>query len=234
MPFPPNILAQIEDLSDESEYTPELFAWALLLKYNSTDTNKLTAQLNTFTDTVDPQDNKETFNFEILLTIFVELILNIMQLDYYSDESNVDPYIFDFSKIDLDSVIDILVDKFKMCGINLQIKTIANTKPNQHEIKTINQERYCNIIIKSNPDDQAQWLFYSGNIPGDKPYHMILNKAELGSNKKLNQIYGVCSIHNMILQISFSKINYISNPKPFDLSQAESQQESGSYDDSDW
>jgi len=177
---------------DDDTYTAESFAWKLLM--DDDDNDSLGTQLQTFAETYDEEDDPITFFYEIILTILMELIFGIMQLNNQA-EGNDDSYVPDYKKYDIDTIMPILIQKFVKLHIMIYIIEIDRDENID--------DRYCKIIFRHNQADEFFFNRYKNNIPDDKNYHMILN-GKYAKQTELNNIYSTCSLNNKMYKISFN------------------------------
>ena len=125
MSFPSHLIDEFGDL-DQDIYSPETFAWKLLL--DDTKSDKLSSMLQTFTDIKDQEDDPVSFFFEIVLTILLELIFGIMKLDHYAENSADTEFIPNY---DLDQMIPTLKQKFNELHLILFMTVIENIEDNE-------------------------------------------------------------------------------------------------------
>lgn len=197
------IAKQIAEMGNT--FTPELFAWKLLL--DDTNNNDLLNQLDTNNE--DNEDDKLTLEFEILTTIFMELLYNIIYLEQEQNQGLINKYKLTFDK--LTKIIEIIINKFQKCGINIEVSTIENINANKNNIIEILNGRYCNVILRNNECDNGLFILYANKIDPNKCYHFVLNKNRPEIND-LDDLYMTCQIDNIIYKINFNKITIHNNP----------------------
>lgn len=208
MSLPIDLTDELDQIKQE-HYTPENFAWKILI--DDTDKEVLSSQLITFTDTKDSYNDPPSFSFEIYITIFMELIFNIMKINFYTTNMNEnDGYLtkdfeYDLSQQNLDDILPLLQHKFNELHILLSISKYEENEENETYIQTLNTNKYCKIIFKQNKHDEQEWKTYSANID-DKEYHMVLSK-KYKKKSELKHIYATCSLNNLTYRISFEKLS---------------------------
>src|SRR3989338_3079930 len=119
MSLPQSLLDEIGKLDDDQIYTPETIAWRLLL--HDTGSSILTSMLETYSEGNDNEQNQDTFYFEILITIMMELIFDMMKLDFYSN--NTGDFTYDMENIDIEPVIKLVKQKFNKIHVIAHIKS---------------------------------------------------------------------------------------------------------------
>ena len=182
---------------EDNTFTPEELAWRLVL-----DENIDSAQLIAFSD-----ENTKEILFEILITIYVEMIFNHSKLKYLENQNNSDDTNFDINfdnfKIDLNKVnindlTNIFTEKFNKLKFILNVTEISKEQYNESKKK-----RYCTILLK---DSQTDYLYFELNkdhIDPEKRYHFVLNNL-YKEQKELRNIICSFSINNKCYKINFS------------------------------
>ena len=189
---------------DENNYTPEALAWKLLMDDNITISN-----LMVFSDV----NNKETV-FEVLLTIYFEMIFGHYKLMYLEANCHQENYnenyddIYDNFKLDITQVnlfklTDIFASKFNKLNFILNAREIT-----RDEYNISKNNRYCTILLKDSPFDEAYFLINKQFLDPEKRYHFVLNcfykKIE---NINLREIYCTIIINSVCYKIYFTNIN---------------------------
>jgi hypothetical protein len=208
MSIPQDLVTELNEYQNDDVYTPEIFAWKLLL--DNTKSDVLSANLQTFTDTYDEADDPITFSFEVMITIFMELVFGILKLNHYA-EGNDEEFEPDFSKHNIDDILPLLKHKFNELCYILSVEVIDDTVDNKSYIDSIMGERYCKIILRHNESDQAYFAIHDDDIDSDKDYHMILN-GRFKQTKNLNEVHATCALNNKVYKISFDVVQTISKP----------------------
>lgn len=202
--MPKKLQEKLDELDNcsESAYTPELFALKMLVNDDKRDV--LSAQLQTFTDTYDTEEDPSSFFFEIILTIFMELIFDTMMLNHYA--TSQDDFVPDFKKNKISDVLKILKHKFNELYLMLFVEMIDDVPDNKDYIEKIEADRYCKVLLRHNPKDHSYFMLYNDTIDEDKDYHMSINK-KFKKTDKLNKIHATCFLHGIIYKIYFDKAN---------------------------
>lgn len=208
MSLPDELISDLSEYSNSDVYTPEMFAWKLLL--DDTNSAVLSANLQTFTDTYDEADDPTTFTFEVLITIFMELIFGILKLNHYAEHNN-ENFEFDFTNSNLEDILPMLKHKFNELCYVLSVETIDETNENIAYVNSVIISRYCKIILRHSKLDEYYFSVHSDEIDDEKDYHMILN-GRFKKTNKLNEVYSTCSINNKTYKISFDKVPTVCHP----------------------
>lgn len=185
-----------ELISKASEYSPEIIAWQLL--FGDIDKN----DENIFA--VIPPDNEDcdvTFLYEILITIFMEMIFNLAK----TMEGNFDDYVPDYDNFDFDLFCDTINDKFSMLKYLPSIKKndLSDYSENKDELKKIYDDRYCRVVLRYNDSDDH---FENNNVDDEVYYHMKLNGLNNKEYKSISDVYSIVFLNEKIYRISFNKI----------------------------
>lgn len=184
-----------QEIIDNNTYTPKSIAWKLLM---DDDIAVLSAKLFE----INPDDLNDTdpnsYLFEILITIFMEMIFNSAILISATNDDDIESFNPDLSKFNINNFLPLIKEKFKKINILAVVNEFEN---NEHTSNKILSGRYCRIILKC--DIKSHHFFKKNNI--DENYHMILN-TDFKKSNKLNNIYATVIINNVINQIYFDKI----------------------------
>jgi hypothetical protein len=193
---------EISEHIDDTNYTPETLAWKLLFDSNI---ESFSSQLLTFTDEASKETEPMTYLFEVLITIFMEMIIGILKTNFYSDELNKDKeFNPKFNHNDFEEIIPLLKTKFDLINILLFTEKIEPTEDNKFHNSEVHKNKYCRIIMKHNKDDFSLFTIYGDRVAEDKIYHMILNSKFILTNKTLNSVYAVAIIDGITYRIYFS------------------------------
>jgi hypothetical protein len=185
---------------DEHYYTPEEFANKLLT--DNTKGKELSNHLQTFIDgyDCDNDNDQNTFLFEILITIFLELYYGLVEKN---NEHN-DDIIIDATT--MDSIETEIKEKFNSINYMVSIHKYEIDEYNTEFLKPITNKRYCKIICRHNKDDLDYFNKYIDNIDENKIYHMMLNNNYIKQNN-LKDIYSIWIYSNMYYKIFFTKFS---------------------------
>jgi len=178
--------------NDNEFYTPEQLAWKLLM--DDIDTSKV-AQLLTFREGFGTDDNPITFTYEILITIFMEMIFDLVLINHHANSDNI--FVPDFDKFDINLFLPLLEENFKKINIILNISTYDV----QDDMQYILDNRYCRVILR-HIDKQ---YFIEHEIEEELNYHMILNGLNKIHYNKLTDVYAIIIIKNNLFKIQFDK-----------------------------
>jgi hypothetical protein len=197
---------------DDNNYTPEALAWKLLM-----DDDITTSNLMIFSD----EKNKEIV-FEILLTIYLEMIFghykmqyleancnNIDNIDNIDDNDEDDNYddIYDNFKLDINKVnlftlTNVFASKFNKLNFILNVREI-----NREEYFQSKQNRYCTVLLKDSPSDEMYFTLNQKHLDPEKRYHFVLNNIyNTKENIDVRDIHCSVNINNVYYKIYFTQI----------------------------
>src|SRR5688500_9500519 len=165
--------------NDEIEvvaYTPEKIAWELLTgKFD--DSQRSIEIMSAEKD----DGNPHTFIFEILITIFMEIIFSLAKLDFHSknekgakfDATNAtSPFMAstinvvpNYQELQLDELISVASDKLEHLKYITRVETYEKSDLDQQEFKELADTRYCRVVLRN----------YENDLPPDDLYHIKLN-----------------------------------------------------------
>ncbi len=184
---------------DES-YTPEELAWKLIL-----DEQVEPRGLLMFSD-----DNSHEILFEILITIFLEMIFDHYKLQYLQDnldnqnisdqDDNFHNFKLDLNKLDLNYITTIFVEKIKKLQYLLCITEIS-----QEEYATSKTSRYCTALLKDSPSDRTYFVMNEEHLDPDKRYHFVLN-SNYKRQRDIRNIYCTLNINGKYIKIYFTNL----------------------------
>jgi hypothetical protein len=207
-----NLVEEIES-RDTKFYTPESIAWDLLVGESKDIDPEKKGKLICFIENENKEGNKEenkeeltnsdllTYNYEILITIFMELLFNMAKLNFYFENENND-FIPDYKKFNIDAFFSLIQDKFKILGFMAFVDSEKMEGDKEWLIDLINQ-RYCRVVLRYHDDDEH---FEINNVSKDVYYHMKLNGLNKKKYKKLGEIYSVVFLNDNVYKIYFEQI----------------------------
>lgn len=191
------------DIPDYENETPESLSWKLLMD----DT------LNDFGSSIIPYVDGEEYDqsiledqFQILITIYLELIFNSMKLNHVENTDETDENklseTFDprFENININDLIDFFQLKFKKIRYHLHV----------HEIDEIFDDYYCKVILKNTPKGKLHYDVNKNTIDQSKYYTFAINRNFMNIKKqniKINDYYAICDLNHMKMKIYFSPID---------------------------
>jgi len=184
--------------SQANVYTPERIAWHLLV--GEVDESLKGMEILSVDKDI---GNAHTFVFEILITIFMELLFNLSKLSHYSthDKEN-DKFVPDYTKLQIDALLSVVVDKMMLLNFIARVDTHEKTEIEPSEFKSLAEGRYCRVVLRYHDEDP----FFNQNVSDDLYYHMKLNGLlDDKKYKKLENVYSLI-ILDKIYAVSFTKI----------------------------
>jgi hypothetical protein len=191
----------------DDTFTPEELAWRLLL-----DENVNNVQLLAFSD-----ENSVEILFEILLTVYVEMIFNhykMQYLEFHAEEDEFDDefddkfddefddkfdnFKLDLSQINLAMLTDNFDEKIKKLKFILNINEIPFEKYEECKIN-----RYCTVLFKDLLRDKAFFIMNSEYLDPEKRYHFVKNsKYEIKTI--LRDIFCSFELNGKYYKVNFS------------------------------
>lgn len=189
----------IQEKMDLAEtVTPESLAMKLFSKDAGTPCSNHILPYSAKTD-----NDTCSFMFEILLTIYLEGLMNILSVIKQNNDDNDDN---NENDIDIDSKIykNITINDlrfpepwFKSIGFTINIREYTD-KININKIKSLS---YCRILLWVEQKDK----FYFLTNKVDKKYTFLLNRGYKMVNR-IEKIYAILNKDDKLYQISFEQI----------------------------
>jgi uncharacterized protein YrzB (UPF0473 family) len=191
-------MENLDTENNDKTYTPEELAWNLIM-----DEHIESSQMLAFCD-----ENTKEMLFEILITIYLEMIFNYYKLQYLENTINdendekicdeFDNFILDLSKVDINMLTGIFKEKFSKLKFILNVIEIEKK---QYEFFKIH--RYCNIMLKDSPFDNTYFLMNADYLDPIKRYHFVLNSLYTKS-EDLRNIFATVTIYGKHYKIYFN------------------------------
>ncbi len=147
-----------------------------------------------------------SFNFEILVTIYLEAFMHI--IDIKKSHENESEYLL-YENMSLDDLM-FPNEWFKSMGYSLHVKEymLDNSQTNLQFVNNVARFAYCRIILSFDKRDML--AFIERNI--SERYHFILNKTYKKTDK-IEEIYAIVNKENKAYKISFQELKIIKNDK---------------------
>jgi hypothetical protein len=193
-------------MNDNNYYTPQTIAWKL---YTDTLDQALSSVILGFSDKT--ETDPQSYMFELLLSIFCELLLIIMFMDNVElkEELNIDNFEnqlnINFDDFYMELYLPIIETKFKVLSHIINIETYDRNDENEKDyLKLISKGRYCRLILKQNYEDQN----YFKNNENSEDYSFITNENYQKKNK-LNDIFAILLLNDKMYKIYFDNITKI-------------------------
>jgi hypothetical protein len=201
-----SLIEEIES-QDSKMYTPESIAWDLLVG-ESIDPEKR-GKLIGFGPLEKEKENQElsksdifTYKYEILITIFMELLFNMAKLNHFAENEENAKFIPDYKKFNIDAFFSLIQDKFKILGFLAFVDSERMEGDKEWLVSLVN-ERYCRVVLRYYDDDDH---FEINNVAEDIYYHMKLNGLNKMKYKKLKEIYSVIFLNDKVYKIYFDEM----------------------------
>lgn len=199
---------EIQSRKESKIYTPETLAWDLLVGEIDSDTKGIDEFVN---DGDVIKSELYTDRYQILITIFMELLFGIAKLDYYANlEKNgndiTQKFIPNYKKFDLNSYVKTIEEKMEKLGFIVYVDEADPenlTQESKDELIQMINDRYCRVVLRYNDKDE---YFEVNDVPEDVYYHMILNGLNKKEFKKLDDIFSIINLNGKVYKVSFVKI----------------------------
>jgi len=225
-----NFLTQNDD---DKIVTPETLAWKLLME----DENIMDYAGILDMQVIDPSinNNNNTNNntksnshigyddmvdqFQILITIYMEMIFGMLRISHVSDvmdkngdiddcdlENTFKP---DFTNVTINDILDVFKERFKKIRIILSVREIYDTDMSNVRNFGKYSDYYCRIILKDTPEGFKYFEANRDTLNPDIRYTFVIRRDEDNKQTKLSDFYAVCALPNMKVKISFDVINIV-------------------------
>jgi len=199
-------MSNLDDFIDSNEsltselLTPESIAWKLLL---SDDLKIGNYGLQTFTDEEDTQDDPTSFLFELLLTIYFEMVFCLDLLVYLNNNPSKtqEDYTINLENVTLETLQEPFGEKFKIINYSLNVLELTN-----EEFMYLKKHCWCKIYLRDNPSDSTIFELNKDYVDPTKRYFIVRNGSYVKSDN-LSDVFGLCNIgNNKYFKISFSSL----------------------------
>jgi len=190
------LIEQLNDIDDQwmnDYHTPQTMAWKLLM---SDDIKNLSSTILSFNaDGNDDAQDPISFTFEIMITIFAEMLCSLATLMSEDDEDVR-------KKLVLSDFFETITEKLLKASVSMHINVIEKEwlENDDGYFKGMINKRYCKVILRDNPDEEI--LFEKYGVPSENMYHMLLN-PKYKKQKNLRDVEALFCVKNNIYQISF-------------------------------
>lgn len=191
-------------------YNPKTLAWHL---YNDSITETMSSQIFGFGPT--GEDDIVSWYFEIFLSVFLELMFNIMITDSAKiieenesecfDDTDLEP---DYEDFDMGLYLPIIEQKFKKISLLVRAREFERYPTDEYEKEDLDnmiKRRYCRIILRHNYED----THYFDSINSDDFYDFIPNEG-FEPKTKLRDVYAILRLNNTVYQIYFDNVERLS------------------------
>jgi hypothetical protein len=208
-------LNEIETHKESKIYTPEGLAWDLLIGDVDPEKRGLDETIEFFSHNNNDENVSKSDTladkYQILITIFMELLFGMAKLNFYAElEKNggdiEKKFIPKYKNFNFETYVSLIEDKISLLGFmcNVDIEDPENlTEESKKEIVKMINDRYCRIVLRYNDKDD---YFEENDVPEDVYYHMIINGLNKKQFKNLNEIYSIINLNGKVYKISFSKL----------------------------
>lgn len=157
-----------------------------------------------------PGENDELFHrFELLLSIFLEMMIHMMVYDPDDPKKEIDLYDMsnqpNFADFDMELYYPIIRNKFKKISHLLSIETYERNDDIDYLLEVV-KDRYNRVILLNNPEDTHYFL----SINSCEQYDFIPSQGSEPC-KKLKNIYSIMNIGPKLYKISFDTLQIYTN-----------------------
>jgi hypothetical protein len=188
-----------------NEFTPETLAWQLLVDEDiekKIEIGQLIASIDLENESNPTIYNKEAYEFEILITIYMEMVFGWFKLLHLMEnEQNGTNYDFkpNLSLVTFNDLTDPFSEKMSIIGYNLNVEEITNME----YFNLLRNRSYCRVALRDLKGDDGFFKLNSKKIDPEKRYHFIMNGNYKGE-KFLRNIFMVFMLNDKGYKISFS------------------------------
>jgi hypothetical protein len=188
----------IDNVNNNDVYTPEELAWQLIM-----DENISPRTLMAFSD-----ENSKEITFEILVTIYLEMIFDYYKMKYLESTTDKDDDIInhydnfklDLTNVNVDMLTNIFFEKFKKLKIILNVRDMS-----QIEYENTKKIRYCTVLLKDSPHDSTYFMMNEKYLDKNKGYHFVLNSL-YERKENLRDIFCTININGKYFKINFNTL----------------------------
>lgn len=176
--------------------SPEELAWKLLL---DDELDKNECGVITDDDSLDEnntQTEKITYVFEVLLTIYLELLILNAKIYYFEENNDLENFKLNFDNFSSDILINPYRKKIIKIGFFLSVLPMEE----------ITNDHYCKILISDIPEHKN---FFTMHPNITKKYHFVTNLKYMNGNitvNNLKKVYGIFTKDGISYKISFERI----------------------------
>jgi hypothetical protein len=151
-------------------------------------------------------ENSKEIMFEILVTIYLEMIFDYYKMKYLETTTDKDDDIInkydnfklDLTHVNVDMLTDIFFEKFKKLKIILSVRDMSQT-----EYENTKKIRYCTVMLKDSPQDATYFMMNEKYLDPTKRYHFVLNSL-YEKKENLRDIFCTININGKYFKINCS------------------------------
>ena len=200
------IVSELQSKISDS-YTPETLAWDLLVNddiQNNNYASELIAAIDLSEEPKPDIFNKFVYEFEILATIYFEMIFGWYKLLhlYHNEETNTDTeFKPDLTNLKIEDLQNPFIDKFKIINYILHITKIENLE----YYNFLRMQSYCRVVLRDSKIDETYFIANSRNLSPEKRYHFIINGYYSGRDN-LEDIFLLVDLGYAKFKVNFSHL----------------------------
>lgn len=193
--------------NDDEIITPEALARKLLL---DDEIENCSAILLPFVISDEKKEdsiyNRNACQFEILITIYMEMVFGILIINHINNHidnnGNIDNTIDlddtfnpDLTECDVNGMTDIFREKLKKVRVFLSVNEICDND--------LYSDYYCKIVLKDTIDGKEYFEHNKARLDPKKRYTFLIRNDPAKKQNRLNDFYAICDLPNKRIRISF-------------------------------
>ena len=188
-----------------NEFTTETLAWQLIVDEDiekKIEIGQLIASIDLENEPNPTIYNKEAYEFEILITVYMEMVfgwfklLHLMENEQNGTNCDFKP---NLSLVTLNDLLEPFSEKMSIIGYNLNVEEITNME----YFNLLRNSSYCRVALRDLKGDDVFFKLNSKKIDPEKRYHFIMNGNYKGE-KFLRNIFMLLMLNDKGYKISFS------------------------------
>ena len=194
-------------MSENFYHTTKTIAYQLLFDDES---KALSSQIQSFLPMgySDELGDPLTYTYELLLSIFLELLYFMLYIQKINvedpvDLDDLDNIDFDLTNFNMDLYLPTIEKKFKIIGYLVGVIAFDRDE-NDEYIKEMTHKRFCRIILRDNIENKHHFDTNQTN----EHYGFIYNDSYV-KQTTMRDVYGICLLNDKIYKIYFDRVPII-------------------------
>jgi hypothetical protein len=200
---------------DDSFVTPDSLAWDLIMSRDN-EMRNFGAEMSSFVSGNDDNAVNDLSEvrlqelgdeFQILITIYMEMVFTILKSDHMANllnsdgelregidlENELKVYKPDFRQYTIDNMTDLFKNKFKKIRYSLSVRNITDfCDPHNENDYGLDSKYYCKILLLDDGRLSTRKYFQKSNhIPEDKRYTFLGRPTDNPEQEKLDDFFAV-------------------------------------------
>lgn len=193
---------------DDDIITPEVLARKLLFDDDISGYSGTLLPFIINDEKTDDNDyNRCAGQFEILITVYMEMVYGLLMINHINEHINEDGVLDDtidldatfnpdLTEYDISDLTEIFSEKFSKVKIFLSVTEMNNS--------IYYNEYYCRILLKETNEGKTYFNENKDRLDPNKHYTFLLRNDINKNQTRLNDFYAICSFNNKKVKISFS------------------------------